>query len=250
MYRTPGEAVIIDPRDDAVTSLFCTLGRSAVLLRKALTLVAEVNPNTGAYMANVNDVNNQGTKTGEIVLPLLRVFGKELTHDHLNRNCKPEKVNKSETLEPVFVDGLVEEDEFGKGSNQVKKEQTGHVIECDGLDVLIGPRSFNKVQRYLHHEEDVDHSLSVHHEDVLVCLSFQFFLSIFRRIVLIHLLENKDEWYHDQLIDNQERNGEVPSFAKGLLRIDKVPLDLRLVLVDLFFIYVLVQIVDCHLFEI
>ena len=67
----------------------------------------------------------------------------------------------------------------------------------------------------------------------------------------IDLSEGQDEWGHEQGIDDQEGDHEVPDLAEGPLCVDQVPLKLGLTIDYLVLLVgVLIDIVYHHLFQI
>jgi hypothetical protein len=75
---------------------------------------------------------------------------------------------------------------------------------------------------------------------------------------LINLLKNHDEWSHNQVVNSQNSNQEVPSLTEVSLSIYEVPLDFLLVVNDLVVVvFVILNVVNhhfsqvllCHLLE-
>jgi len=74
----------------------------------------------------------------------------------------------------------------------------------------------------------------------------------FQRVAdLIYVWENHNKRRHNQIINRQNGDQEVPGFAEVSLSIDQVPLDLLLVVDDLVVVvFVVLDVVDHHFSQI
>lgn len=107
----------------------------------------------------------------------------------------------------------------------------------------------NEVEQNLNEENDINSHLNLY-KGLLMwfdCLAnFPIFITGH-----IDLFEGKDEWCHEQGVDDQQSNHEVPNLAEGSLGVDQVPLKLGLTIDNLVFLVgVLINVVDHHLFQI
>ena len=147
---------------------------------------------------------------------------------------EPKEANKPETFEPVVINGLSQH-QVRNGGDDVKEEETGDVAHSNLVEILVSPSLLNEIKTNFNQEENVYESLDILHGRVI--------LTVF----IVNLFKNEHEWRNDKVVDNHKSNPEVPDLAEGSLGIDEVPLQLRLIFVDLIvLIYIFIDVVDHH----
>jgi hypothetical protein len=109
---------------------------------------------------------------------------------------------------------------------------------------------FNKVKTNLNKVNDINSKLYL----VKSLLTLTFWITKVFTIfidILIDIWENKNNWYHKQIVDGKNCNEEVPELAESSFSVYQVPLKFRLTVDDLIlFISIFVNIVNHHFFQI
>ena len=195
-------------------------------------------------MGGVDDVEDKSSKTGQIVLSLLRVLLEDAMKGDVQWLGKSWNMDKSQKLQPVEPDVLVHEKLWNCRGN-IKNEVPGQVVVTNGGQLFVCSRLLDKVEEDLHKENDINSKLDFD-ESLLVRLFSLAHLSI---LVTVHvdLLESEDEWGHKESVDNEKGNHEVPHLTESPLRVNKVPLKLWLTIDYLIlFISIFVDVIDHH----
>jgi hypothetical protein len=160
-------------------------------------------------------------------------------------------MNESEYLQEIILETLIEENQFWDCTDHVKKKITGKVVYRNCLYLLESSCSLDKVQGDLEKINDINGPL-----DVLKCLLAR--VQIISKVlvcewvfILVDIWENNHKWCHEHAINSQYCDQEVPNLAEGPLCVDKVPLELWLILVDgAVLVGIFIDIIDHHLFQV
>ena len=244
------EVALVHPRLGATTLDVVTLGVEVLDggIDPAVVEGTDEQPGASHDVTGVDDVQDEASKTGKIVLPLLGVLLEQAVEECVEWAGQSWDVDESEKFEPVILNSLTHE-ELRKSSSDIEDEVSGQVVVSNGSKLLVGSGLLNEVEEDLNEVDDVNGKLDLD-KGLLICL---LSLAVLAILITSHVLlrESKYEWTNEQSVNRQEGDHEVPDFAEGTLGVDQVPLELRLTIDDLvLLIGVLVDIVYHHLLEV
>ena len=220
------------------------------VIKLAWISATEVEPDASHNMGNIDNDQNEGAEASKVILSLLGVLLEDASQKELEWLGKSHEVDQSEELQPEEVEGLVV-DQIGNGGNHIKDEEAGEVVDSNGLDLLECSGPLHEVEHDLKQVDDVDGVLDLLQGPLaaIVRVSFVYFFNWVP--VLVDIWEHNDEWSSKHGVNDQEGDEEVPHLAESPLGVDKVPLELWLVLIDrAVLIGILVDVIDHHFLKI
>jgi len=164
----------------------------------------------------------------------------------MKRKSQLGSMNDSEDLKVVVIPDFLHEKPW-KSSNNIKDEEASKVIVSNGRQFFVSSSSLDKVQADLNKVDDIDSKLNFNQSLII----FIFAIITTSKACDVNMLECKDIWRHEQSIDGQHGDDEVPYFAEGSLGVDQVPFQFWLRVDNLiFFICIFIDVVDHHFFQI
>ena len=182
-------------------------------------------------------------------MSLLGVLLENASQQELKWFHESHKVNESEHLKPVELKFFPKEDEVWDSTDHIEDEVASQVVDRDGVKLLEGSGPLDEVEHDLKEVDDINSSLNV--LESLLSGGCGDILLLHFIPVLVDIMEHNDEWCHEHAVDSKDGDEEVPHLAEGPLRVDQVPLQLWLVLIDrAVLISILVDVVDHHFFEV
>ena len=95
-------------------------------------------------MADVDDIENEGTETGQVILSFLWVFLKAHWEYQLQRLRYPEEMHNLETFQEIYGKVLAIK-KWWEGSEDVKNEIGLQVIVSNRFKVFVRSSSFDEI---------------------------------------------------------------------------------------------------------
>jgi len=158
-------------------------------------------------MAQVNDIKDKSSETCQIILSFLGVLLEHTSQKEGEWLRQFSEMDDSEEFQNVVIHPFLEE-EFRKGGNNIEDEESCKVVVTDSWEFLVSSSPLDEVQNDFYEVDDVDGKF-----DFLQGL-IVFFSSIFFCLDQIDTLKCHDVRRHEQGVDGNHGDQEVPHFAE------------------------------------
>ena len=164
----------------------------AITVWRAIAFVefSKVQPDTGHYVASVNNVKDKSREWGKIILSFLRIFLECTTEHKLQRLRKSSNMSHSKDLQPIVAKCLSHH-QFWNSSCNIKEEVPKNVILSNTFDLFMSSSFLEHVQNDFHKINDINDQFNLVKSWLLnffFCIanwvSFRIFFSTFRAIFI------------------------------------------------------------------